>query len=84
MGLLVDRLLNNNFLSGRFLPGFVEFAFEFVLGFLEFAEALAKPSGQFRQLFRSEKEEHQEKKENEFWTLGQGKCEEWSIHGAQR
>jgi hypothetical protein len=41
------------------------FAFEFILGFAEFADGLAHAAGEFRQLLGAKKEQHHEQNDNQ-------------------
>lgn len=60
------RLLLGGFFDLNVGGGFFHFAFEFVPGFLEFAEALPDPASQFGQFFSSEEENDDENDKSRF------------------
>jgi len=65
------------FLSGLFHfqvgRALAHFALKFITGLLELSQTLSNPSGKFRELLRSEKQNDDHENEKSFWPTGHTK-----------
>lgn len=60
----------------------VNFALEFIAGPLELPEALTDAASEFREFFRTKKEQHDHQNKNNFGPTRHGEGKQWSAHGS--